>query len=173
VLYCLEQPEAFTHVAYFDADFSAPLSQIYLLTEAIEQNPKVLVAFGSRIKRLGGHIERTLKRHLLGRIFSTAASLLLKLPIYDTQCGAKLFEVGLAKQIFNTPFISRWLFDIELFARIVKLYGKQTTLNIVLEVPLNYWAEVGQSKLRISYFIKVPFELWQIYRQYKAHLGGR
>lgn len=168
VLFLAEQQ--FTHIAYFDADFSAPLSEIYALQQAIAKSDTLKVAFGSRIKRLGADIERTASRHILGRVFSTIASLILRLPVYDTQCGAKMFEAKLAAQIFTEPFISKWLFDIELFARIVAKYGKNQALAMFVEVPLNQWKEIGKSKLRPTYMLKVPLELFSIYLKYKTAL---
>ena len=45
------------------------------------------------------------------------ASNILNILVYDTQCGAKLFRTEHAGLIFSEHFISRWFFDVELFAR--------------------------------------------------------
>lgn len=90
----------FAFLGYWDADLSTPLSQLDLLLGALEANPARVLALGSRVKRLGSDIDRRATRHYLGRVFSTMASQLFDLPVYDSHCGAKLFraevEIGRA-----------------------------------------------------------------------------
>ena len=88
------------------------------------------------------------------RSYYALASMVLKLPVYDTQCGAKLFSNSIASQIFNKPFISKWLFDIELFSRAIILYGRQAIKETVVEIPLNEWEDKAGSKIKTTYFIK-------------------
>lgn len=158
----------FEAIGYFDADFATPLEEVFLLYDHLKKNNSFKIAFGSRVRRLGATIERSAKRHYLGRIFSTIASIILKLPVYDTQCGAKLFKRDVVQDLFGVKFLSKWLFDIEVFARFVKKYGKAST-NYLVEVPLNIWLEKGGSKLKFSYLIKVPLELLKIKNHYKKN----
>lgn len=157
-------------IGYFDSDFATPLSEIPYLLNQFDNNPNYQIVFGSRVKLMGRKIEREILRHYLGRIFSTTASLMLKLPIYDTQCGAKYFRLQLAQQIFSQPFISRWLFDVEIFARIINLYGYEQAAAVMYEAPLNQWSEIGGSKLSFRHYLIAPYELFRIKLRYLSEL---
>lgn len=154
----------FDFVAYFDADFSTPLSE---LNNFLSYSDNYSFIIGSRIKRMGVVIERSQLRHYLGRLFSTVASIMLKLPVYDTQCGAKMISTKIAPIVFKEKFLSRWLFDIEIFARLNVIYGNEKVKEMVYELPLTIWIEKENSKIKPGYFIKVPFELIRIYNKYK------
>ena len=104
-------------------------------------------------------------------VFSLAASGVLGVPIYDTQCGAKLFRADdVCREVFRTPFLSRWIFDVEIFARYFHLLGLSGTS--IFEHVLEQWHEVGGSKLRGRDFLRAPLELMRtfwIYRVRKWH----
>jgi glycosyltransferase involved in cell wall biosynthesis len=149
---------------FWDADLATPLSEITNFLYQVKNKP-TNIAIGSRMKRLGAVVERKRSRHLLGRVFSTFASLILKMPVYDTQCGAKIFKCDLFV-LFEEKFITSWLFDIELLARYRNKFGIQCALNEIIEVPINAWIEKGGSKLKLKHILKVPFELMVIYKKY-------
>jgi len=158
------QPPSF--IGYWDADLSTPLSELDRLLGALETGPEQRLAMGSRVKRLGSRVERNEMRHYLGRVFSTLASRLLDLPVYDSQCGAKVFRADVAAALFAEPFVTRWLFDIELLARLRNQIGREGVLRSVTEVPLLEWREVGGSKLRLAHMIRVPIELLRVRARY-------
>lgn len=155
----------FQYLAYFDADLATPLTEIKALDDIITLNPQLVMVLCSRIKRLGAKIERKLKRHILGRIFSTIASNILGLPVYDTQCGAKLIKANIVPQIFNEPFITSWLFDVEIIARL-RNANKNSITSLLYEHPVSKWEDVGGSKLKFKHMIKVPLELLKIHHKY-------
>ena len=154
----------FEIVGYLDADLATPLNEVKNITDKIGDN--ILFAFGSRIKRLGANVSRKWYRHILGRIFATFASLLLKLGIYDTQCGAKFFHKSIVEIAFSHKFETNWIFDVEIFFRLKKFYKNINISDIAKEVPLQYWVDVEGSKIKISHLFKIPFDLLKLKKHY-------
>lgn len=164
ILYAHNQKK-YAALAYFDADLATPLSELLVMKNLLFENQKIKLILCSRIKRLGASIERNRKRHILGRVFSTFASIILKLPVYDTQCGAKLISSTVIDVAFNQKFVTKWLFDIEIIARLRNSHSKEI-LDILFEYPITNWKDVSGSKLKFTYMLKVPFELIKIKRIY-------
>lgn len=161
----------YDYVGYIDADLSAPLPEVVPLNELINEGRYLIVA-GCRIKMAGRKIERTLIRHYISRIFATYYSQLLGVHNYDTQCGLKLFAGPFAARLFDSPFVSRWLFDLELFLRAKKLLGEEEYAGKVIESPLYEWQEIGGSKLKWHDFVKAPLEVLRIYFRYRGPERG-
>lgn len=148
-------------VGYYDADGATPATEMLGLLQALENN-QAKVVLASRVALLGRHIRRRATRHYTGRVFATAASMILKLPVYDTQCGAKLFaRTAALEAALERPFTSRWAFDVELIGRLLK--GDSTRPGLAaenfVEVPLKAWADVSGSKLSMATYPKVLGEL--------------
>lgn len=149
-------------IAYYDADLATPFSELDKLIQFSIQNTNYKMIMGARIKLIGNGVKRSLTRHYFGRIFATIVSqFVLKVAVYDTQCGAKVIDFETAKPIFSKPFISKWLFDVELLKRLQKSHNLK---EVVKEIPLEKWEEIGSSKIKRTDFFKIPFELFQIYR---------
>jgi glycosyltransferase involved in cell wall biosynthesis len=138
-------------VGFWDADLSTPLEEIPRFVAFLEARPALAAAIGARVQLLGSHITRSTARHYLGRVFATAASIALRLAVYDTQCGAKLFRVSpLVRTAFAQPFHTRWIFDVEVLARLGEAShatGGLPLEQLVVELPLDKWVNVGGSKL--------------------------
>jgi glycosyltransferase involved in cell wall biosynthesis len=156
------------YVGYWDADLATPLEAIADFRAKLVSDQQLQAIFGSRVRMLGRNIRRQLVRHLLGRAFATGASLTLGLGVYDTQCGAKLFRADRqTQQLFEKPFLTNWIFDVELIARMLGSgASREAVAAAIYEMPLNEWYDVAGSKVRPRDFFKALFELNQIYWNY-------
>ena len=151
------------YVGFLDADLATPLSAMVQLCEILERRPECQAVIGCRLPLLGRSIQRRYLRQVLGNVFCFAASRVLGLKIRDTQCGAKLFRVtSESVRAFATPFVSRWIFDVEVIARLLGLWreGKQIDPTAaIFEHVLEEWREVKGSRLKATDFVRAFGEL--------------
>ena len=158
------------YIGFWDADLATPLDTISQFLDFSENRPELSMIIGARVKLLGREIQRKSSRHYLGRVFATAASAVLGLSVYDSQCGAKLFRVSpLVTDLFQQRFQSRWIFDVEILARLIKISRAQGILQadrVIYEFPLTEWRDIAGSKVRFYDFIKAGWELYRIHRKY-------
>jgi dolichyl-phosphate beta-glucosyltransferase len=168
------QPAA---VGYWDADLATPLDAIHQFVDVLETRQEVDLVMGSRVALLGRDIRRSVLRHFMGRAFATAASVVLRLPVYDTQCGAKLFRVTPAfRELISTPFSARWIFDVEILARMVSATqptGSNVAPPKVFEYPLDQWRDVDGSRLKLLDFVIAGMDLASIYWRHRRGVQQR
>lgn len=152
-------------VGFLDADLATPAEEMHRLVSTL-RGSRAQAAFAARVALLGTTIERHAARHYLGRVFATAASLILDLRVYDTQCGAKAFHSSpLLAASLEERFHARWAFDVELIGRL--LAGAPGVPGLrsmdLLEMPLRTWADVPDSKLRFVQFPRLGIELARVH----------
>ncbi len=151
-------------VGYADADLSTPPEELLKLLANLD-GEGVQAVIGARVMLIGRRIERKRMRHYLGRIFASIAESILRMPFYDTQCGAKFFRTTpLLREVLAQPFTSRWAFDIELLGRLLVGMGEERGLRPgeLIEVPLDEWIDVGGSKLHVGSMAKTLVDLAKI-----------
>ena len=153
------------YIGYLDADLATTLEEFIDLRNHLQGD--IIFGFGSRIRKIGSTIERENSRFLIGRVVATFISNILDIKVYDTQCGSKLFTREISEELFQKEFISKWLFDVEIFYRMIHLFGKEKAIEKMQEVPLKLWVEKGDSKVKFTYGFKLWFDLFEISRKYK------
>jgi glycosyltransferase involved in cell wall biosynthesis len=147
-------------VGYWDADLSTPLDTVGSFVETLDGRRDIDLVMGARVKLLGRDIERLAVRHYAGRVFATAASIVLGLGVYDTQCGAKLFRsASPMADAFREPFRSRWIFDVEILERCVRRLGPAAAAARIYEFPLARWHHAPGSKLMPRHVLRAAWDL--------------
>ena len=119
-----------------DVDESAPLTEFSVLAPFCEN----AVVCGSR---RGGHDARPLHRRFLSWMFN----LLTGVGVEDSQCGFKLFNMTLMRQVFERQRIHRFAFDVELIKEApsvrsvhVKWTGRRrSSLKVWRDAPRMLW----------------------------------
>jgi dolichyl-phosphate beta-glucosyltransferase len=160
-------------VGFIDADLATPLRAIDDFLAVLRDRPAVEFVLGARVMLMGRDVRRKASRHYLGRVFATAVSLALDLPVYDTQCGAKMLRVNAATAtLFAPPFRTKWIFDVELLSRYLRLPvgpDEPSRRDRLYELVLPAWHDKAGSKLRWYDFARAMADLWYIWRERIAH----
>ncbi|WP_312075176.1 glycosyltransferase [Chryseobacterium sp.] len=157
----------FDYFSYLDADLATPISEMIRMGDFL--NEDIEFVFGSRVNRIGSNIKRKLSRHLIGRFFATVNSLLLQIPVYDTQCGAKILSRNLAEKSFSEDFHTNWVFDVEIFFRVMKAKKNMDINFYAKEIPLEVWTDVGVSSIKPKHYIGIFTDLFKIYKVYRKN----
>jgi len=152
-------------VGYLDADLATGFDDYKRLHSVMRFSGKNAV-FGSRKMNQDDTIERSAFRKLASFVIGLLVKMIIGIPIKDTQCGAKIFKRGTALYVFNNPFKSRWLFDVEVFIRLKNLFGKKV-MHKIKEVALLKWEDVDGSKITLKDSLKFPIQLLEIGIDYK------
>jgi len=153
------------YIGFIDADLSTDFNDFTKLVESINSNKDLQIVYGSRGKG-NGSIERNPIRMLFSKIIKVFTGMILGLPISDTQCGAKVFTRDIIPVAYNQPFITQWLFDVEIFIRLKNYFGRDQVMNHLYEQPLQRWVHMDDSKLGIRDAVQIPLKLISIWLNY-------
>jgi CheY-like chemotaxis protein len=163
------------YFGFLDADLSTGLNDFDHLVSVIE-NSKYKVVSGSRIRRMGANIKKESSRRFISWSINFIIRKILSLDFKDTQCGAKIFHKDVLEVSFKDKFITKWIFDVEVFRRITLYYGLNKAKKIFYEQPLKRWVHAEGSKLSTKDSIKIIGQLIQVawyYRKRKVKRAER
>ncbi|QDT07420.1 Poly-beta-1,6-N-acetyl-D-glucosamine synthase [Rubripirellula lacrimiformis] len=156
------------YIGYWDSDLSAPLNELDRMIALMDAQPATTLVMGARERSATANIRRTRLRSIIGQTFRWLRNRLLDTDLTDTQCGAKLMRV--CPPIccaLQTPFLTRWLFDIEI---IMRLQSSDPEPPEIVTMPLNQWADSGGSRVTFWEMIRIVFELASLVRIHRVKI---
>lgn len=148
-------------IGFWDADLATPLDIIPEFVSQFDARASVTTVIGSRWPHLGASIRRRALRGLAAAFIKAAIRRILKVPVWDTQCGAKIFTRDIAAELFAKPFMTKWLFDVELLQRL----GRKRLISQVCEFPVSEWHDVPGSKMDMRASLSTILELASVARR--------
>ncbi len=154
------------YIGYLDADLSTDFKDFEELIKTIETSRFKIVS-GSRIDRMGANITKESARKVISKSINMIIRMILGMSFQDTQCGAKIMTNDIATNMFNEKFVTRWIFDVEIFLRMKKFYGKEIVHNLICEQPLKRWIHTDGSKLSMRDSVKIVGQLLEIAIHYR------
>jgi len=127
------------YVLFSDADLSTPIEEVEKLFSAL--NEKCDIVIGSRsIKGAQIKVHQPFYREYMGKFFNRLVKIFAFKGIIDTQCGFKLFNGTLARDIAAQMRVDGFAFDVEM------LYLARRSGCRIEEVPI-IWVNSPQSKV--------------------------
>ena len=168
----IAQKEDLDYIGFLDADLSTDLADFDDLVKTIEHSEFKIVS-GSRIVRMGANITKGASRKVISLTINFIIKKILSMDFKDTQCGAKIFHKDVINIAFKKEFVTKWIFDVEIFKRMTQYYGLKKAKKMLCEQPLKRWIHTDGSKLTMKDSIKIIGQLAQIawvYRSRKTHV---
>jgi len=162
----LSKDQQFDYIGFLDADLSTDFRDFEDLVVTIEQS-KFKIVSGSRMSRMGANITKESARKIISITINLIIRTILGMPFKDTQCGAKVMDRDIVKTMFKKPFITKWLFDVEIFMRMRHVYGLTKAKELICEQPLKRWVHADGSKLSMKDSAKIVGQLAKIAVAYK------
>lgn len=130
-------------LAFVDADGAIPAEEVQRFCQLASEQDEYDGILASRVLMLGHSIHRTSKRHIVGRIYATLSSIIVGMPVYDSQCGFKIFKRSCFERVRAQLRTPRFGFDMELIT-FFSLQGFR-----LLEIPIRSWRDVPGAKVRL------------------------
>ncbi|WP_109299424.1 response regulator [Aquimarina sp. AU474] len=171
VLHLAKDPQL-DYIGYLDADLSTDFKDFDDLVKTIESS-KFKIVSGSRMSRMGANITKESARKIISKTINLIIRNILGMSFNDTQCGAKVMDRDIANEMFHEKFITKWLFDVEIFMKMRKFYGKEKAISYICEQPLKRWIHADGSKLSMKDSVKIVGQLAQIAYHYKFKVKSR
>jgi glycosyltransferase involved in cell wall biosynthesis len=162
----LAKQSQFNYIGFLDADLSTDFEDFEDLVKTISNSDYKIVS-GSRMTRMGANIEKESSRAIISKTINFFIRKTLGMNFKDTQCGAKIMTKEVVEQTFDKKFLTRWLFDVEIFMRMRKVYGLETAQRLICEIPLKRWIHADGSKLSFKDSTKIVSQIGQIAFHYR------
>lgn len=154
-----------TYIGFLDADLSISTKEIDHLYKSVILNEQLSLIY--YMKNKSEYYRGKYLRHFVSISIQKINKLLYQINIEDTQCGCKIFKSEIASSIFKEKFNSKWLFDIEIFLRLIYFKDASFLENNTQGIKNNHIYLSKKSKIKYFMFFQIIIDYFKIYIKYK------
>ncbi len=142
---------------FTDADNSTDIAHLGKIVQKFKDGFDIVMGSRDYKDAVGARqaISQSGLKRLLGNMGNLFIQILVVPGVWDTQAGFKGFSAAAAEKIFSQLTITRWGFDIEVWALARKFKYK------IAKIPL-YWENDAESHVKASAYITVLLETIKI-----------
>ncbi len=126
-------------IGFVDADGSTPPAAFLDLVEHIGDAGAIIASRWHPDSKI---TPQPLSRRIASRIFNGWVRLMFKLPITDTQCGAKVFTAPAIREVLPHLGTTQWAFDVDLLFQLRRAGYRITEIATV-------WNDKAGSRLHV------------------------
>lgn len=153
-----------TYIGFLDADLSISTTDIDQLYKTALLQPKLDFLYYMKNKR--EYYKKKMFRSFISNVLNRMNKILYNIDIQDTQCGCKIFKSEIAKIVFKENFRSKWLFDLEIFLRLMRRYEKKLFNDLTIGINNDNIKYAEKSKIKTTIFFQLTFDYLNIYLGY-------
>ena len=154
-----------SYIGFLDADLSISTKEIDLLYKSAIVNKEL--SFVYYMKNKSEYYNNKFLRYQASNLLKKINEIVYNLKIEDTQCGCKIFKYDIAKIVFKDKFVSKWLFDLEIFLRFINIMDLLFLDNHTLGIKNNKIYHSKKSKIKYFIFLQIIIDYIRIFRRYK------
>ena len=154
-----------TYIGFLDADLSISTEDIDKLYKTAILNPEL--GFVYYMKNKKQYYSKKYFRYLISNILKLLNKKLYNINIDDTQCGCKIFKSNVAEIIFRDEFNSKWLFDLEIFLRLIDNYNESYLDDFSSGIINKNIRFAKKSKIKSTIFLRLALDYLKIFFRYK------
>ncbi|NER12765.1 glycosyltransferase [Leptobacterium flavescens] len=156
---------SFEQIGFLDADLSVSFDEYKEMNQLLECNTSYSIIFGSRER----NSERGFFRDFVSQIGKRIIRFTFRLPFQEARCKAKIFRRDAIPVVFHKEFVSKWLFNVEIFVRFINNYQLgYRPVRRILEYELKHRKGFKEPRLNLIDFILVPRDVFKIYFGYHS-----
>ncbi len=148
-----------------DADLSMPIEEISRFLPPEIEDPSIVIA--SREAKGAVRYDESSYRHIGGRLINLIIQIFALPGLQDTQCGFKLIEEEIAKDLFEKQSIMGWSMDIEI------LYLAKKRGYKILELPIPWYFSPDSKVNPVKDSIQLFVDIIKIRGNYRKGLYGQ